>query len=47
MVDVIIPIYNTYDFIGETLDSILKQTYINKIKVYLIMIVQKKRKLIF
>ena len=36
VVDIIIPIYNTYDFIGETLDSILKQTYINKIKVYII-----------
>lgn len=47
MVDIIIPIYNTYDFIDETLDSILKQTYINKIKVYLIDDCSEEKKIDF
>lgn len=36
MVDVIIPVYNAYNYIGETLDSIFKQTYRNNIKVYIV-----------
>ena len=29
MVSIIIPVYNRYDLIGETLDTVLNQTYSN------------------
>ncbi len=36
MVDIIIPVYNSLDTLGRTLDSIMKQTYYRMVDVYII-----------